>query len=221
MSWKEWKLVLHFPLPLAVVAETTIAAVVAPHLYLNRLLITWILILFGLVMAAYSFDALASDWKHLIHGIKQWQLVLLALIGVSGFIGICIYAIITTSITGIVVAIILLIFVLCYNLEVPKWFHNKYGFSISWGSFVCVSSYYYQSLKLDLIMIPLAIFGFLIAMQEWHQTNTKSPAQQAINNLSRELPERKILRKQTFIMTSYMCYSLFLLSITLLFWKII
>lgn len=218
---REWKVVFHFPLPLAVVALTTIGACVSPQIHIDRLIITYLLILFGLVFAAYSFDALASDWKFLIRGIQQWQLILLALIGLMGFIGISIYATIKTSLIGILVALVLITFIVTYNLEVPKWLHNKWGFAISWGGFVTIASYYYQSLQISLIMIPLFLTGFLFAIMEYHTTNTHSILQRGITSLNKEMPERKLMRKETFTITSLMCYSLFTLSMTLLMYRLL
>jgi hypothetical protein len=250
---KEWKLIFHIPLPLAVIAEATIAAVLAPHLFIQRLVITYLLIIFGLVLAAYSLDALASDWKHLIKEIPKWQLETLAIVGIIMFLVIASWATVTTSWSGLLVTTILIISVLCYNLERPKWFHNKYGFAITWGGLVPILSYYYQSLEINFIMIPLFITGFLIAMQEWYCTNTKSPMQQAITYLKYDnvmlnwtfptivpaqgggvingpktlesfrdeyMKYRRIIRKETFKVTSLMCYSLLMLSMTLLIWRV-
>jgi mannose/fructose/N-acetylgalactosamine-specific phosphotransferase system component IIC len=203
-----------------VIALATFGAICSPTLHLARLIITYLLILFGLVLAAYSLDALASDWKHLIKEIPKWQLETLAIAGIIMFLVVASWATITTSWSGLLVTFILIISVFCYNLERPKWFHNIWGFAVTWGALVPVLSYYYQSLQLSFILIPLAITGFLIAMEEWYCTNTHSPMQQAIGTILKENPERRALRKETFRVTSLMCYSLFSLSMTLLLWRI-
>jgi len=220
--------------PLAVVALVTFGALVSSTLHLDRLLITYLLILFGLVFTAYPLDALKSDWKFMIKGIQPWKLILIGTIGLVGFIGISTYAILQTSRIGILVAVILILSVVCYNLETPIWFHNKYGFAISWGSLAITASYFYQTIQLNWIMIPLAVTGFIIAMQEWFTTNTKSPIQQSLTKLKtiNYLPidelavmtrekNRVIIRKETFRITNLYCYSLFSLSMTLLMWRIL
>jgi hypothetical protein len=221
MEWKEWKLLFHLPLPLAVIALCTIGSIVTPTVHLDRLIITYLLVIFGLVFAGYSLDALYADWRPLITGIKQWQLWTLTTIGIVSFIGISIYATITTSITGIAVLLILIISIVCYNLEIPKWVHNRWGFSLTWGALPIVLSYYYQSLTISILMLPMGLTGFLLAFQEWNTTNTKSPMQQTIGELSKTDPQRRILRKETFKITSIYCYSLFALAMTLLAWRLV
>jgi len=216
--YKQYRTLFHWPLPLAVIAIVTFGAIVSPTIYINRLIITYLLVLFGLVLAAYSLDALSADWKFLIVDIPKWLLYTLAGIGIAGFIITAGYAIITTSLTGIIVAIILLTSVVSYNLEIPKIVHNQYGFSLSWGAAAIISSYYYESLQISWFIVLLGITGFLIGMQEWYTTNTKSPMQKAISNII--TPERKVLRKNTFLSTNLMCYSLFALSMTLLAWRL-
>ena len=218
MSIKEWRLLFHYPLPLAVVGLVSIGAALSPTIHLDRLLITYLLLFFGLVMAAYAFDAMYADWRPMIKNIQQWKLWTIALIGMSSFIGISIYAIITTSITGIVVALILITSVVCYNLEHPKWFHNKWGFGLSWGAASIVASFYYQSLQVSWLMMPLAITGFILAIQEWYTTNTKSPIQHYINVLGVK-ESRRHVRKETFRITSIYCYSILMIGITLLMWR--
>jgi hypothetical protein len=217
---KQWRTVLHFPLPLAVVALVSIGAVVSPVIHIDRLFITYLLILFGLIMVAYPLDALFSDWKFRIKSISSNQLIGLAVIGTLGYSVTAAYAIYHTSLTGIIVAIFIGFFLISYNSEHPKWIHNKWGFAISWGGLPIIASYYYQSLQINWIMIPLFISGFLLAMQEWYTTNTKSVIQQKLNHLAVD-EMRKTIRKETFRSTTLMCYTQFAFAITLLAWRII
>jgi hypothetical protein len=216
----QYRILFHWPLPLAVVSIVTFGAILAPHIIIQRLLLTYLMILFGLVLGAYSIDALKSDWKFLIKDIPEKFLKILALIGVLGFLSIALYETFTISLTGIVPTILIAASVVLYNSN-NKYLHNKYGFALTWGSLISISSYYYQTLSLNIILIPLALASFLIAMQEWYTTNTKSPAQLAIGVIPKMLPQRKILRKETFRMTSLMCYSNFVLAITILMWRLI
>jgi hypothetical protein len=218
---KQWRLVFHFPLPLTVVAIVTIAAALSPHISILRLLITYLLIFFGLVLAAYALDALSSDWSHLIKDINPDYLRLMGLVGLLGFIGTATWQIMAVSYYLIIPAISILTFVVCYNVEKPRWFHNKWGFSVSWGGLIASGSYYYQTLSLNWIMIPLFLIGFLIAMQEYYSTNTHSSMQQAIGKIDRSMPERRLLRKESFKVTSLMCYSWFTLAMTLLAWRLL
>lgn len=234
MSWKEYRLVFHWPLPLAVIALVTYGALVSPTIHLDRLAITYLLVLFGLVLTAYPLDALKSDWKFMIKGIQPWKLISIGALGLAGFIAISAYAIIQTSRIGILVAVVLILAVVCYNLETPSWIHNKYGFAITWGSLAIVASYFYQSIQLNWIMIPLGVTGFIIAMQEWYTTNTKSPIQQSLTKLKtiNYLPidelavatrekNRITIRKETFRITSIYCYANLSLALTLLAWRVL
>jgi hypothetical protein len=235
INWKEYRTLFHFPLPLALIAIVTYGAVVSPTIHINRLAITYLLILFGLVFAAYSFDAMYADWRPMIKNIKQSTLWLIAIVGISGFASIATYAIIKTSFYGIIVAVLLMFFIVAYNLEIPKWIHNKYGFAISWGSLAIIGSYYYQTLTVDWMYIPLFITGFLIALQEWYTSNTHSPIQENISKLKHwhnafnnttfvvvgdiEV-SRKIVRKETFRITSLFCYTNFAIAMMLLMWRL-
>ena len=94
-------------------------------------------------------------------------------------------------------------------------------------------------------MIPLFIKCFIIAIKQWYTTNTKSPIQKKITEVkelmicfgyayTRENHKdylsasgyvsafwaRKDIRKETFRITSIYCYSLFMIGMTLLTWKI-
>lgn len=232
--WKEWRLILHFPLPLAVLALVTFGAVVSPSFHLDRLLISFLLVFFGLVLVAYPIDAIYSDWSKFILYIKFKYIIIMIFIGVGGFLITAIYAILNTTLLGIIVAALLMFAIVTYNSEKPKWAHNRYGFAVAWGAGPMAASYAYQTLTLNWIMIPLAVTGFLIAMQEWFTTNTKSPIQQAITKLKtyNKLPvddmmpmtrekERVIIRKETFRVTNLMCYSLFSLAMTLMLWRLV
>lgn len=216
---KQYRTLFHFPLPLTVVGMVTIGAVLSPTFYINRLIVTYLLILFGLVMAAYSLDARCADWKFLIKDIPQWQLEALGVGGVCGFVLIATYAILNTSMTGIIVAIFLMFFIVAYNIELPKWIHNKYGFAISWGSASMIGSYFYQSLSVNIMLVPLGIVGFLIALQEWYLGNTRSGLQQGISAMERS-QNRKDMRKASFTALSFMCYAWFSVGMLLLFWRL-
>lgn len=236
INWKEYRTLFHFPLPLALIGIVTIGAVFSPSIHLNRLIITYLLVIFGLVLGAYAFDAMYADWRPVIQNISQTTLWIIAIVGVSGFASIATYAIIKTSLTGIIVAIVLMFFIITYNLEFPKWIHNKWGFSVAWGATPIIASYYYQSLTINWIMILLGITGFIFAYEEWHTTNTKSPIQKRISDLKISVKwmhniqydtivemlelDRKFIRKETFKITSIYCYSLFTLGMTLLIWRL-
>lgn len=226
-KWKEWRLIFHLPLPLAVIGLVTYGAAFSPLIHIDRLIITYLLVLFGLVLTAYPLDALYSDWSDKISRDVKIYLPMIFIIGASGFITLSIYAILKTSLTGIVVTLVLMFFLVAYNMEKPKWIHNKWGFAVSWGGFVVIASYYYQSLQLNWIMIPLFIFGMLMALTEWFTTNTKSPIQQAISQMKMDINEpdnfeyqRKTIRKQTFWITSLWCYANFFFAMTLLMWRL-
>jgi hypothetical protein len=225
MNWKQYRLLFHWPLPLAVVAITTYGAVVSPEINIKRLLITYLLILFGLVFAAYSFDALVADWKDKINDISSKTLLGIALLGITGFFLVAAYAIIYSVWWGVFVALILAVFVICYNLEKPKWFHNKWGFAVGWGAVPIMGSYLYQSLSVNWIMLLLFLVGILLALQEWYLTNTKARIQKDLSMLKSFTTQesellRKDIRKQTFWVTSLFCYVNFTLSMTLLVWRI-
>jgi hypothetical protein len=225
MDWKQFRLLTHWPLPSAVISIVTYGAVVAQKINLQRLGITYLLIFFGLVCAAYAFDALVADWRDQLKDVSRKILFLIASIGVVGFLFTVVYAIQQSAWFGVIVAGLLMIFIITYNLEIPKWMHNKWGFAIAWGGVPAAASYLYQTLTLNWIMLPLFGVGILLAFQEWFTTNTKSPIQTHLTNL-KELSSdkanaiRKEIRKQTFLITSLFCYSNFALAMTLLVWRI-
>ena len=217
-AYKQFRLLTHWPLPLAVISIVTYGAVVSSTFSLNRLLLTYLMVFFGLVLAAYSIDALYSDWKDLIT-ISDNTLKTIAIIGLVGFIVIAVYETLIISLTGIIVTVLIVAAVVLYNTN-NKYLHNKYGFAITWGSMISVLSYYYQSLSFSAVLIPLFIASFLIAMQEWYTTNRSSPMQKEITSMDKG-DSRRIMRKETFRSTALMCYSNFMIAITLLTWKII
>ena len=213
---KQFRVLFHWPLPLAVISIVTYGAILSPVFNLWRLVLTYLMVFFGLVLAAYSIDALYSDWKDLI-SLSDNVLKATAIVGLIGFIVVAAYETVVISWTGIIVTLLIVAAVILYNTN-NKYLHNKYGFSVTWGGMVAVLSYYYQSLSIGIIVIPLFITAFLIAMQEWYTTNRAAPIQKEISKMEKG-ETRRLLRRETFRSTSLMCYSNIMIAITLLTWR--
>lgn len=218
--YKQWRTVFHYPLPLAVVGVASIGAALSPVLYIQRLVISYSLILSALVLIGYPLDAKYSDWKFLITDIQKW-LKYIIIIGIVVTALLWIYSVMITNDTIILLGVIYLAGIVAYNTEYPKILHTKGGFAISWGGATAVGSYYFQSLQLNWVIIPLFITGVIISLQEWYTSNTGSPMQKSISKLEKSNSERRLLRKETFHITTLYSYTIFTIGVTLVLWRII
>lgn len=157
---------MHFPLPVCVFSIATIGASLAPRIYLDRLLLTYLAIFFGLCMASYAFDELTGrPWRT---KIPSWQLWV---VGVSGFMGVLAVGAYLTSAVGlglIPIVFLILFFILAYNLELFHGrFHNGYSFAVSWGGLTCLGSYYLQAVNITLSAFTASFIATLFSFGLW------------------------------------------------------
>jgi hypothetical protein len=169
---------LHPPYTAWHLSYFALGAAVAPTVHIGRLL--WGVAAFGLAVgvSAHALDELHD--RPLRTGIGDRTLLVLAVVGLVGAVGIGVAGVLTVSVWLAPLVLVGALFLPAYNLELAGGrFHSDLWFAIGWGAFPAFTGYFVEAGK-------VALPGLLIAAG----CTVMSVAQRRLSAPARELHRR-------------------------------
>jgi hypothetical protein len=215
---------MHLPLPFCVLAFATVGAALSERVYLDRLALTYLGILLGLCLGAYSLDELHGRPVHT--GFSDMTLRLMAGVGIIGAVLVGIYLALTVSIYILILAVLGSFFVFSYNLELfDGRFHNAWWFGLSWGGISTLGGYIVQAATLDvpsfLVSAMASVFSVgIIYLTHKFRPRELSKRLEGKIQMSDLLEYSRQSRKITWAIVKIECYAMILLAIGLILRKL-
>ena len=170
-GWRDYWTLLHPPYTVWHLSYVVMGAAIAPHVDERRLAATMLAFFLGVGLAAHALDEVHG--RPLSTRIAQRLLVVIAVAGVLGSVGLGVLG-------AAVVSWWLLAFVgfgativLAYNLEwADGRFHSDAWFALAWGGFPVLTSYFAQTGTLTL---PAALVGSACVLLSLGQRRLSTP----------------------------------------------
>ncbi len=217
-----WRL-MHFPLPLCVFSFATLGAIVAPRVYFDRLLWTYLAVFAGLCLASYSFDELKG--RPLRTTIPEAQLRALGWAGlvVSLLVGVYLAATISVVLLAWIPPSVFII--LAYNKELFKGrFHNGTVFSIGWGGIPVLGSYFLQTLTLSTQSFFIALATIVFSLAIWNLNHEFRPELNLIREAASKLDGEAVVARRSALrriwnITQILCYAVTLFTVAFSYYR--
>ena len=220
---RQYLRLMHFPLPLCVFSFATLGAVLAPLVYLDRLLWAYLAVFTSLCLASYSFDELKG--RPLRTTIPERRLRTL------GWSGLAI-----SFLTGIYLALSIdlrllawippsVFIILAYNKELFQGrFHNGTIFSIGWGGIPTLGSYFLQTLTLSASAILTSIATIVFSLAIWNLNHEFRPELEAVREMALKLDGdtaavRRSTLRRIWKITQILCYSVTLFTVAFAYYR--
>jgi hypothetical protein len=164
-GWRDYVTLLHPPYTVWHLSYVVIGAAVAPAVDGGRLAASVVAFFLGVGLTAHALDEL--NGRPLRTGIPGRVLWTIALVGLSGAIGLGVLGAVTVSWWLLGFVVFGGFIVLAYNLEAfGGAFHSDAWFAVSWGAFPALTAYFAQAgtLRAEAGLVALACL-FLSAAQ--------------------------------------------------------
>ncbi len=216
---------MHLPLPFCVLAFTTIGAALSEHVYLDRLALTYLGIMFALCLGAYSLDE--------FHGrpyrtqFTDRTLKIMATVGITGAILVGIYLTIFVSRYILLLLAIAGFFIFAYNLELfGGKFHNAAWFGLSWGGLSTFGGYFVQATALTPSSLTVSAMAALLSVSILYLTHKFRPSELS-KKFDKTISAAELLnysryaRRVGWTIVKIECYSMVLLAIGLMLPKLL
>jgi hypothetical protein len=170
-GWRDLVTILHLPFTAWHLSYVAFGAVAAAELHPDRL--WWGLAAFFLAVgvAAHALDEL--NGRPLGTELSDGTLIALALVGLSGAVGIGVAGLVTVSASLAPFVAVGAFIVIAYNLELASGrFHTDVWFAVAWGAFPALTSWWANALAFEDaaevaagIGVGVACFGLSIAQR--------------------------------------------------------
>jgi hypothetical protein len=179
-GWRDYVTLLHPPYTAWHLSYVVIGAALAPHLEVDRLLMTLAAFFLALGIGAHSLDEL--NGRPLRTRISDRALVWLAVLSIGGAVGIGVYATVayTPWLAPFVVAGAFIAF--AYNLELfGGAFHSDAWFAIAWGAFPLLTAYLAMAERISAGALLAAVFAAFLSLAQRHlSTQVRSVRRQVV-----------------------------------------
>ncbi|HEY1457889.1 MAG TPA: hypothetical protein VGF15_05170 [Solirubrobacteraceae bacterium] len=163
--WRELLTLLHPPYTAWHLSYVAIGAAVAPHLYGGRLAATIGAFFLGVGVCAHALDELHD--RPLQTAVSDRQLWTLAVVALTGAIGIGLAGSISVSLTLLGFVLAGAFIVLAYNLELLGGrFHSDFWFAAAWGAFPALTGYWANALELRVEGLLVALACFMLSLAQ-------------------------------------------------------
>jgi hypothetical protein len=166
-GWRDYVTLLHAPYTLWHLSYVAIGAALAPHLSVDRLLVSLLAFFLAVGIAAHALDEL--NGHPLRTRISDRVLVALAAVSLAAAVALGAYASFayTAWLAPLVVAGV---FIVCaYNLELfGGAFHSDAWFALSWGSFPLVVGYVAAAQRISAEALLAAVFAGFLSLAQRH-----------------------------------------------------
>ncbi len=214
---------MHFPLPLCMLSFSTLGAILAPLVRVDRLVWTYIIVFASLCLSSYSFDELKG--RPLRTTIPEGQLRFL------GFSGMIISLLggfyLAWTVSPILLAWIppSAFVVLAYNKELFQGrFHNSTVFALGWGGIPTLGSYFLQALTLSVPVLLTAAATITFSLAIWSLNHEFRPDLSTVQELSARLngdfvTARRQARHRIWNITKILCYTVTLFTIAFVYYR--
>ncbi len=214
---------MHFPLPLCVFSFATLGAIIAPAVYLDRLLWTYLAVFTSLCLASYSFDEL--NGRPLRTTIPEGQLRALGWAGlaVSLFTGLYLAATVNWILLAWVPPSVFVI--LSYNKELfGGRFHTGTVFSIGWGGIPTLGSYFLQTLTISVQALLVSVATIVFSLAIWNLNHEFRPELNVIREMASKLDgdpveARRSTLRRIWSITKILCYAVTLFTIAFSYYR--
>ncbi len=223
--WEDFVRLMHLPLPFCVLAFATIGAALSERVYLERLALTYIGILFALCLGAYSLDELHGRPNHTQFSDRTLRIA--AAMGIASAALVGVYLGIFVSQYILILAVLACFFILAYNLELfGGRFHNAAWFGISWGGLSTFSGYFVQSASLNISSLVVSAMASLFSVGILFLTHKFRPLELS-KQFEWKIPASdlgdysRLTRRVAWTIVRIECYSMVLLAVGLIIPKII
>ena len=166
-GWRDYVTLLHPPYTLWHLSYAAIGAALAPHLEVDRLVVTLVAFFLAVGVGAHALDELKGH--PLRTRISDPALVWLAAVSIGGAIGIGVYASVafTPWLAPFVVAGGFIVF--AYNLELfGGAFHSDAWFAIAWGAFPLLTAYLAVAERISVGALLAAVFAAFLSLAQRH-----------------------------------------------------
>ncbi|HZY93944.1 MAG TPA: hypothetical protein VFE98_03670 [Candidatus Bathyarchaeia archaeon] len=219
----DYNRLMHFPLPLCVISFATLGAVIAPTVYLDRLVWTYLIVFTSLCLASYSFDELKG--RPLRTRIPERELQVLGWAGLvfsllAGFY--LAYRISPVLLAWIPPSVLVIV---GYNQELFQGrFHNSTVFSIGWGGIPTLGSYFLQTLTLSVTAILTSFATIMFSLAIWTLNHEFRPDFTAFKDLTLKLDgdvvaARRQARRRIWNITKMLCYTIALFTLAASYYR--
>jgi hypothetical protein len=166
-GWRDYVTLLHPPYTLWHLSYVAIGAALAPHLEVERLVVTLVAFFLAVGIGAHALDEL--NGHPLRTRISDRALVWLAALSIGGAVVIGVYASIfyTFWLAPFVVSGA---FIVCaYNLELfGGAFHSDAWFAIAWGAFPLLTAYLVTAERIGVDALLAAVFAAFLSLAQRH-----------------------------------------------------
>lgn len=168
----DWWSVLHPPYTAWHLSYVVLGAMLAPHVSWTRLLATLLAFFLAVGIAAHALDEL--NGRPLRTGIPGWMLTTAATAALAGAIAIGIGGVARVGVGLVPFIVAGAVLVIAYNLELfGGVVHTTAGFSLAWGAFPVLTSYFAQQSSIRPAAIAAAAAAFALS---WAQRTLSTPA---------------------------------------------
>lgn len=162
-GWRDWWTLLHPPYTAWHLAYVVIGACLAPVVSITRLIATLLAFFFAVGLAAHALDEL--NGRPLRTRIPSAALVLVAVVGLAGAVGLGIAGILQVGVALIPFIVIGPVLVVAYNFELfGGVLHNTLGLAASWGAFPVLTAYVAQTGRLAVAPVVGAFGAFSLTV---------------------------------------------------------
>ena len=164
-AWKSYVNLLHAPYTLWHLSYVVLGAAISPTIHLDRLMGTLLAFFLAVGIGAHALDEL--NGRPLGTKVPRRILAGLGFVSLSG-------AIVLGTVAGLVVTAWIFPFVafgafiaVAYNLGLWRdRFHSDFWFAFAWGAFPLLTSYWIQSLNLNISAVLLAFGCFTLSLAQ-------------------------------------------------------
>ncbi len=220
---KQYLRLTHLPLPLCVFSFATLGAMIAPRIYLDRLLWAYLAVFASLCLASYSFDELKD--RPLRTTIPERQLNVLGWTGLTISILTGVYLAATINLLLLAWIPPSAFIILAYNRELFKGrFHNGNMFALGWGGIPVLGSYFLQTLTISLSALFAAAATIVFSLAIWNLNHEFRPELNTIREMASRLDgeavaARRSMLRRIWSITKILCYAITLFTVALSYYR--
>ena len=164
-SWRDYVNLLHVPYTLWHLSYVVLGAAIASSFHLDRLLGTLLAFFLAVGIGAHALDEL--NGRPLRTRIPAKVLVTLAVVSLAGAVGLGIVA--GFVITPWIFPFVALGAFIAVSYNLGLWrnkFHSDIWFALSWGAFPALTSYWINSLDINVAAILMAVGCFALSLAQ-------------------------------------------------------
>jgi hypothetical protein len=164
-SWRDLVTLLHPPYTAWHLSYVALGAAAAPTLHAGRLVAALAAFLLAVGVSAHALDELSG--RPLQTQLRRRSLIALAVVGLTGAVGIGVAGCIVISPLLIPLVLVGALLVPAYNLElVGGRFHNDTWFALAWGAFPAFTGYFVNALTIRTEGVLVSAACFLLSVAQ-------------------------------------------------------